>query len=112
MADEPTLAAALEGLREDLECAWRSGEGHKVRFRTSEVTLKLETVAHFDKDAGGGVHFYVLSAGAKVESGHEWTQTLTLTLQPHLADEDLDVLDVSAPRPGPKTHEADRNSAD
>jgi hypothetical protein len=88
MADEELgLAAALEALRDELESAWQSGWGRNVRFRASEVTLTLETVARLDKDGSGKIRWYVVEAGGGVKSGSERTQTLTLTLAPQLYDD-------------------------
>ncbi len=80
MADyELGLAAALEALREELESAWQSGQGRVVRFRASEVTLTLTTIARLDKEGSGKIRWYVVEAGGGVKSGSEQTQTLTLT---------------------------------
>lgn len=86
--DELGLAAALEALREELESAWQSGHGRRVRFRASEVTLTVETVARLDKEGSGKIRWYVVEAGGGVTSGSERTQTLTLTLTPLLYDEE------------------------
>ena len=85
--DELGLAAALEALRDDLQSAWRAGQGRQVRFRASEVTLQLETVARLDKDGSGKIRWYVVEAGGGVKSGSERTQKLTLTLTPLVYDE-------------------------
>lgn len=85
--DELGLAAALEALRHELESAWQSGQGQNVRFRASEVTLTLETVARLDKEGSGKIRWYVVEAGGGLKSGKERTQTLTLTLTPLLYDE-------------------------
>jgi hypothetical protein len=88
MADDALgLAAALEALRDELESAWQSGQGRNVRFRTSEVTITLETMARLDKEGSGKIRWYVVEAGGGVKSGSERTQTLTLTLTPLLYDE-------------------------
>ena len=101
--DELGLAAALEALREELESAWQSGQGRAVRFRTSEVTLTLTTVARLDKEGSGKIRWYVVEAGGAVKSGSEQTQTLTVTLTPLLYDEDgrPEPLDVVGDQPVP-----------
>jgi hypothetical protein len=86
--DELGLASALEALRQELESAWQSGQGRMVRFRTSEVTLTLTTVARLDKDGSGKIRWYVVEAGGGVKSGSERTQTLTVTFTPLLYDKE------------------------
>ena len=81
------LAAALEALRDELESAWQASRGHRVRFRASEVTLTVETVARLDKDGSGKIRWWLVEAGAGVTSGRERTQTLVLTLTPLLYDD-------------------------
>ena len=81
------LASALEALREELESAWDAGQGRRVRFRASEVTLTVETVARRDRDGSGKIRWWLVEAGAAVKSGQERTQTLTLTLTPLMYDE-------------------------
>jgi hypothetical protein len=58
-----------------------------VRFRATEVTLTVETVARRDKDGSGKIRWWLVEAGAGVTSGSERTQTLVLTLTPQLYDE-------------------------
>ncbi len=96
------LAAALEALRQELESAWDAGQGRRVRFRASEATLTVETVARRDTDGSGKIRWWLVEAGAAVKSGQE--RTLTLTLTPLLYDEagrsvPLDV-DAAQPVPG------------
>ncbi|WP_328736543.1 trypco2 family protein [Streptomyces bobili] len=86
--NELGLAQALEALRDELQSALQSGEGKRVRFRASEVTLTMETVARLDKEGSGKIRWYVLEAGAAVKSGTEHTQTLTLSLAPILYDKE------------------------
>ena len=82
MDKELRLAEALEAVRDELESAWHEGEGRRVRFQASEVTLTLSTVARLDKDGSGKIRWYVIEAGGGVKSGSERAQTLTLTLVP------------------------------
>jgi hypothetical protein len=97
------LAAALEALRDELESAWQASQEHRVRFRASEVTLTVETVARLDKDGSGKIRWWLVEAGAGVTSGRERTQTLVLTLTPLLYDEAGKAvpLDVDAAQPVP-----------
>lgn len=87
MDEELGLAFALEALREELETALKTGQGHAVRFQASEVTLTLSTVARLDKDGSGKIRWYLIEVGGGVKSGSEQTQTLTLKLAPIHVDE-------------------------
>jgi Trypsin-co-occurring domain 2 len=98
------LASALEVLRSELEAAWDAGQGKRVRFRVSQLTVTMQAVAGREREAGGKLRWYVLEAGAGAKSSAEATQTLELTLAPGLYDEHgnpqpLDVYGVQ-PQPG------------
>ena len=91
MADEVGLAVVLEGLRDELEDAWRTGQDRKVRFQVTGVTLTLQTVTRQEKDGSGKIRWYVVEAGGGVKVGDERTQTLVLTLAPLVDGEPLAV---------------------
>jgi hypothetical protein len=95
------LSAALEGLREELESAWQQGAGKPIRFRVSEVALTLEAVARRDVEGGGKIRWWLIEAGGGVTAGKETTQTLVLTLTPHLYDAQGEAgpLDVAGDQP-------------
>ena len=80
------LSGALEGLREELESAWKKGAGQAIRFRVSEVTLTLQAVARRDVEGSGKIRWWLIEAGGGVTAGTETTQTLVLTLVPGLYD--------------------------
>jgi hypothetical protein len=85
--DDVRLSSALEALRCELETAWSTSQGRRIRFRSSEVTLTLETIVRLDKESSGGIRWYVVQAGGGVKSGTERTQTLVLTLTPYFYDD-------------------------
>ncbi|WP_369244408.1 trypco2 family protein [Streptomyces sp. R41] len=91
MADEPGLAVVLEGLRDELEEAWRTGRDREVRFQVTGVTLTLETVTRQEKDGSGRIRWYVVEAGGGVKAGGERTQTLVLSLEPLMDGKSLTV---------------------
>lgn len=97
------LAAALEGLREDLETAWAEGADKAIRFRVSEITLTLEAVARREVEGGGKVRWWVVEAGGGGKVGSETTQTLVLKLTPGIYDEQgqSGPLDVAADQAAP-----------
>jgi Trypsin-co-occurring domain 2 len=82
------LSAALEGLREELEEAWRSSQGRPVRFRATDVTLTLETVLTRDTEGSGRIRWWLIEAGGAAKTGEQTTQTLVLTLTPGLYGDD------------------------
>jgi hypothetical protein len=81
------LSAALEALREQLEDAWAAGQGRRVRFRVSDVTLTVQVAARAENKVGGKLRWWVLEGGGEHSSAHEATQTLVLTLTPGLYDD-------------------------
>ncbi len=101
--DETPLAKALEALRHELALAYQDGQGQRIRFRASGVTLTVETVIRSDKEVSAGVRWYVVHAGGGVTSGREATQTIVLTLTPGLYDEEgrPSPLDVAADQSEP-----------
>jgi hypothetical protein len=97
------LSTALEGLRQELECAWQDGAGKAIRFQVSDVTLTLEAVARRETDGSGKVRWWLVEAGGGVTAGTEKTQTLVLTLTPGLYDAqgNLKPLVVAGQQPQP-----------
>jgi hypothetical protein len=98
------LSSALEVLRAELEAAWETGQGKRVRFRVSELTVTMQVVARREREGGGKLRWYVLEAGGSAKASGETTQGLVLTLTPGLYDESgkalpLDVYGVQ-PQPG------------
>ena len=97
------LASALEGLRAELEKAWRGSEGRRVRFRVSDVTLTLQAVARRERSGSGKVRWWLVEAGGEASRGSETTQTLVLALTPNVYDDQggSTPLDVSGDQPAP-----------
>ena len=98
------LSSALDGLREELESAWKKGAGSTIRFRVREVTLTLEAVARRDVEGNGKIRWWLIEAGGGVTAGKETTQTLVLTLTPgrYDAQGNLLPLDVAGDQPQPE----------
>jgi Trypsin-co-occurring domain 2 len=99
------LAAALEVLREELEDAWNAGEGQRIRFRVSDLTLTMQVVASREHEGGGKLRWYLLEAGGSTTATRETTQTLVLTVTPGTYDDNgkLEPIDVHGrlqPQPG------------
>lgn len=95
------LAAALEGLRGELEQAWTKGDGRPVRFRVSDVRLTVQAVASREGSGGGKIRWWLVEGGAEAKWARESTQKLELSLTPGMYDEagrlvPLDVYAVQA----------------
>jgi len=103
------LSGALEGLREELESAWKKGAGQAIRFRVSEVTLTLQAVARRDVEGSGKIRWWLIEAGGGVTAGSETTQTLVLTLSPGRYDAQGNQLplDVAGDQPDPEGDQRD-----
>jgi hypothetical protein len=97
------LASALEALRGQLETAWVAGQGRRVRFRVSDVTMTVEAVAGRERDGSGKVRWWLIEAGAGAKRSSQTTQTLVLTLTPSLHDDagGSGPLDVHGEQPTP-----------
>jgi|SRR5215471_6468822 len=97
------LSSALEGLREELETAWREGADKSLRFRVSSVTLTLEAVARREAEGSAKIRWWLVEAGGGGSAGTEKTQTLVLTLTPTLYDAQGNPgpLDVAGEQPQP-----------
>jgi Trypsin-co-occurring domain 2 len=81
------LSSALEALRAELEDAWAAGQGQRVRFRVSEVTLTVQAVARREKEGGGKLRWWVVEAGGQAKTSSDVTQALVLALTPNLYDD-------------------------
>jgi len=104
---EPTnavdLSMALEALRQELEDAWTKGRTERVRFRVSDVTLTVQTIARRENKVGGKLRWWVIEGGGDHTAAKETTQTLVLTLTPNLYDDagQSGPLDVGGDQPTP-----------
>ena len=81
------LAAALEGLRGELEQAWKKGTGRPLRFRVSDVRLTVQAVARKEGGGGGKIRWWLVEGGAEAKWARESTQTLELSLTPGVYDQ-------------------------
>jgi Trypsin-co-occurring domain 2 len=97
------LSVALEGLRQELEAAWEAGQGQRVRFRVSEVSLTVQAVASKELGGSGKVRWWLVEAGGEAKRGSETTQTLMLSLTPQVYDDQgrAAPLDVSGDQVAP-----------
>lgn len=86
MADEKPigLAEAIERVRTELEDARLRGEGQRLRFRLSEVTLQF--AVEMSRDVGGdaGIKLWVVSVGAKGGVSSARSNTVTVSMVPQV----------------------------
>jgi hypothetical protein len=80
------VSAAIESLRDELEQAWKAGQGRPVQFGIDEISLTLTVVATGKKAGGGKIRWYVVEAGGDASSENSTTQTLELKLRPALVN--------------------------
>src|SRR3954452_6611637 len=82
------LSTAVEGLRQELEAAWEAGQGRRVRFRVSQVTLTVEAVARREREGGAKVRWWLLEAGGQEKRASETPQPRVLSLTPSVYDDE------------------------
>ncbi|MFJ9821823.1 trypco2 family protein [Streptomyces sp. NPDC101151] len=87
------LAEAVNALREELQQAWSSSEGARLRFRPSPVELTVQVAV--TKAVGGSVKakWWLVELGGDSSRSSVTTQTLKLTLDPVGYDPDGNQVD-------------------
>jgi hypothetical protein len=80
------LSVAINALRTEILRAYWDARSHPVRFTPAPVELTLEAAVTWTGEAGAGVNWWLLSLDARVSREAAVTQTITLTLEPHLFD--------------------------
>ncbi len=75
------LADCLTQLRHDLSVVAEKGQGSSVKFLIDEVSLEFQVVAGLDKQAKGGVKWWIIGADAGVKASDATTQKLSLKLR-------------------------------
>jgi hypothetical protein len=81
-----SVSGAIESLRDELEQAWTTGQGHAVQFGVDEISLKLTVEAVGKKSGGGKIRWYVVEAGVDASRENRTTQILDLKLKPVLVN--------------------------
>jgi hypothetical protein len=77
------MAAALDGLRAELETAWRQGAKSEVRLRAETLTLTFTARPAPAPAPEGSVDWYLSEpAGAAVTDGGPPARTVTVQLRP------------------------------
>jgi hypothetical protein len=81
------LSAAIGALREELFRAWWDGREKSLRFRPSPVELELQAAVTSAGKGRAGVKWWLLELGGEVSRESVVTQTLRVTLDPVMLDE-------------------------
>jgi Trypsin-co-occurring domain 2 len=94
------LAAAVSGIRAELETAQESSKGSGLRFEVGPIELEFAVDIREDRTKSGGVDVRVLSLGASKDVGLTEAHRLKLTLLPkdaeagttlHISDDESDL---------------------
>ena len=92
MANSLELVEVIKSLREDLNLAIRSGEGHELRFNVDTIEVELQTAVEKEGslEGGGKIKFWVLDIDGKVSGKYKkaTTHKIKLNLTPILVTTD------------------------
>jgi hypothetical protein len=85
----------------------QAGEEH-LRFRPTSIELVLEVAVTTSGKGSAGIRWWLVDAGAELAREVSRTQTVKLTLEPLLLDEQGDpaavvLIDADAQAPGPSS---------
>lgn len=81
------LAVAITALREELTRAWWDGEHRLLRFKPSPVELTLQVAVTSAGKGHARVRWWVIELGGEVSRQSVATQTVKLTLEPKIFDD-------------------------
>ena len=79
------LAELVAQLRTELTEAMQEGRDEALRFGLGPVELELTVTVGKEATPGAKVRFWVVEAGADAKASSARTQTIKLTLEPHMA---------------------------
>jgi hypothetical protein len=80
------LSVAINALRTEILRAYWDARNHPVRFTPTPIELTLEAAVTWTGEAGGGVNWWLINLDARASRESAVTQTITMTLEPHLFD--------------------------
>jgi len=104
-----SLSSAIASLRAELTRAWWDGRRGKLRFKPAPVELTLEVGVTAAGKGTAGVHWWLVELGGELSKGSVATQTIKLTLDPVLFDNDgkpIELfIDADDAETGPVGHE-------
>jgi hypothetical protein len=89
MAENVTVADAIEQLRAQIEEAQRKGQKSNLRFLAKTVEIELGIVFKREIEGNAGVRAWFLDLSGKAKAGNEATHKIKLVLEPRgLNDEE------------------------
>ncbi len=102
-----SLSSAIASLRGELTRAWWDGRRGKVRFKPAPIELTLEVGVTSGASASAGVRWWVVELGGDLSRESTATQTIKLTLDPILFDNDGQPVElfIDAEEPAAPGHE-------
>lgn len=87
------LSTAIGALRDELTRAWWDGRDRSVRFKPSPVELTLQVAVTSAGTGRAGVKWWLIELGGEVSRESVVTQTVKVTLEPKMFDEDGEPLE-------------------
>jgi len=87
------LSAAIGALRDELTRAWWDGRDRSVRFKPAPVELTLQVAVTSAGTGRAGVKWWLIELGGEVSRQSVVTQTVKVTLEPKMFDEDGEPLE-------------------
>jgi hypothetical protein len=87
------LSAAIGALRDELTRAWWDGRDQSVRFKPAPVELTLQVAVTSAGTGRAGVKWWLIELGGEVSRQSVVTQTVKVTLEPMMFDEEGEPLE-------------------
>ncbi len=81
------LADAIGALRDELVRAWSSSQEQRLRFKPAPVELTVQVAVTSSGTGRAGIRWWLVELGGEVSRGSVMTQTLKLSLEPVMYDE-------------------------
>jgi hypothetical protein len=88
------LADAIGALRDELIRAWSSAQQQRLRFRPGPVELTVQVAVTNTGSGRAGVRWWLVEVGGEVARESVTSQTLRLTLDPVIYDDQGQPIDV------------------
>lgn len=81
------LADAIGALRDELVRAWSSSQQQRLRFKPAPVELTVQAAVTSSGTGRAGIRWWLVELGGEVSRESVMTQTLKLSLEPVMYDE-------------------------
>lgn len=88
------LADAIGALRDELIRAWASGQQQRLRFKPAPVELTVQVAVTSAGSGRAGIRWWLVELGGEVSRESVVTQTLKLSLDPVMYDDQGQLVDV------------------